>query len=86
MAYIILKTGKYEFGSMHIESQLDPYDNSKKVQDHKYFIVRLMPAKGVYIVNKSECEPENVMFEFKSFTEANAFFEGIKYQYEYEDE
>lgn len=29
MAYIILKTGEYEFGSMHIESQLDPHDNSK---------------------------------------------------------
>ncbi|SUF50765.1 Uncharacterised protein [Salmonella enterica] len=43
MAYIILKTGEYEFGSMHIESQLDPHDNSKKFQDHKYFIFHRSP-------------------------------------------
>ncbi|ENU8725411.1 hypothetical protein ACE2PB_005000 [Salmonella enterica] len=85
MSYIILKTGEYEFGSMHIESQLDPHDNSKEVQDHKYFIVRLMPAEGVYIVNESECEPVNVIFEFKNFTEANFFFEGLLYQYGGED-
>ncbi|HFW1650807.1 TPA: hypothetical protein ACIVHZ_001901 [Salmonella enterica subsp. enterica serovar Thompson] len=84
MAYIILKTGEYEFGSMHIESQLDPYDSNKEVQDHKYFIVRLMPAEGVYVINDGECEPVNVMFEFDTFAEADAFFEGILYREEYE--
>ncbi|EBX7643590.1 hypothetical protein AAB26_18065 [Salmonella enterica subsp. houtenae] len=76
MAYIILKTGEYEFGSMHIESQLDPHDNSKEVQDHKYFIVRLMPAEGVYIVNESECEPVNVCLNSRILLKQMLFLKG----------
>lgn len=77
MAYVVLKTGEYEFGSMHIESQLDTYDKNKEVRDHKYFIVRLMPDSGAYVFAENECEPKNVMFEFDNFSEANFFFEGL---------
>lgn len=80
MAYIVLKTGWYEFGDMHIESQLDRHTKNEEVQDHKYFIVRLIPDSGVYLTTEDECEPANVIFEFDNFTDANHFFEGVMCQ------
>ncbi|GEM_PF-1199229 len=79
MNIIILKSGNYQNGEMHIEAPLSANDRMQSEQNHAgIFIVRLFPEDGL-LIGSGNYFPEDVLFEFESFNNALNFFNGIEF-------
>ncbi|KAA5949421.1 hypothetical protein F3I27_23695 [Pantoea sp. Bo_2] len=86
MTQVTLKTGEYEFGEIHLESELSPTGPYEEVIMHSRFVIRLMPAGGVFGVPAGWPEPENILFFFDDFEDASNLFTGLQISSSYSDD